>query len=186
MRRLRQLGVSEEQADRAVELIAERVPATRPELASHLAAHDIPVEGQAIAHLVHRAALRGRVALTPDRVFVPSRCPRRATATPRSTSSPAATPPATRARPPTTSPTGPACRRATCARPPTTPCDAGPVPRVALPAFDELLLGWRDRTPTVPAEFAKRVHPGGGILRAVILEDGVAVGTWSARGETLW
>ena len=51
-----------------------------------------------------------------------------------------------------------------------------------IPAFDELLLGWRDRSPTVPAEHAKRVHPGGGILRAVVLEDGVAVGTWSRRG----
>ena len=69
-RRLKQLGVTSEQADHAVELIAERVPAARPELASHLGAHGIPVAGQAIAHLVHRAALRGRVALTPDRVFV--------------------------------------------------------------------------------------------------------------------
>ena len=56
----------------------------------------------------------------------------------------------------------------------------------SLPAFDELLLGWRDRTPTVPAEHARDVHPGGGILRAVVLEDGVAVGTWSARGVALW
>ena len=58
----------------------------------------------------------------------------------------------------------------------------GPVPDVLIPAFDELLLGWRDRTPTVPPEHAKRVHPGGGILRAVALEDGVAVGTWSRAG----
>lgn len=58
----------------------------------------------------------------------------------------------------------------------------GPVPDVLIPAFDELLLGWRDRTPTVPAEHAKRVHPGGGLLRAVALHDGVAVGTWSRAG----
>ena len=164
------------------------MPATRPELAEHLAAHGIPVEGQAIAHLVHRAAMRGRVALTPDRVFValdaagpPGRPRRRA-----STSSPAATTRATRARPPTTSPTGPACRRATCASRADTPWDAGPVPRVRLPAFDELLLGWRDRTPTVPAHTPSEVHPGGGILRPVVLENGVAVGTWSARGVALW
>ena len=31
------------------------------------------------------------------------------------------------------------------------------------------------------AEHARRVHPGGGILRAVALEDGVAIGTWSRR-----
>jgi uncharacterized protein YbbC (DUF1343 family) len=39
--------------------------------------------------------------------------------------------------------------------------------------YDELLLGWRDRSPTVPAKLAKQVHPGGGIIRAVIVEDGV-------------
>jgi hypothetical protein len=60
--------------------------------------------------------------------------------------------------------------------------DDGPVPRVRLPAFDELLLGWRDRTPTVPAQHARAVHPGGGILRPVVLEDGVAIGTWTLAG----
>ena len=68
-------------------------------------------------------------------------------------------------------------------RPPAdTPWDDGPVPRVRLPAFDELLLGWRDRTPTVPEQHARAVHPGGGILRAVVLENGVAAGTWTVSG----
>ena len=40
--------------------------------------------------------------------------------------------------------------------------------------FDELLLGWRDRSPTVPPKLAKQVHPGGGMIRAVTVEDGVA------------
>lgn len=185
-RRLKQLGVSEEQAERAVELIAERVPAKRPELAEHLAGQGIPVEGQAIAHLVHRAALRCRVALTPERVFVPlslgapaSRgaaldelarryyaCHAGATADDLAYWS------------------GLPARD--CRAPAATVFDDGPVPRVLLPAFDELLLGWRDRTPTVPAEHARKVHPGGGILRPVILEDGVAVGTWSKAGPALW
>ena len=43
----------------------------------------------------------------------------------------------------------------------------------SLPAYDELLLGWRDRSPTVPDELASHVHPGGGIIRAVTLVDGV-------------
>jgi uncharacterized protein YbbC (DUF1343 family) len=47
---------------------------------------------------------------------------------------------------------------------------------VSLPAFDELLLGWKDRSPTVPAALAKQVHPGGGIIRAVTLVDGVVKG----------
>jgi hypothetical protein len=50
-----------------------------------------------------------------------------------------------------------------------------------LPAFDPYLLGWKDRTFAVPAQHARRVHPGGGVVRAVATVDGLAVGTWSAR-----
>ena len=143
--------------------------------------HGIPVEGQALAHLLARAAMRGRVALHAGPRVRPARAARAAdrdasldelarryyachagadARRPRLLVRPADArlPPAQRRR----------------------PIEDGPVPRVLLPAFDELLLGWRDRTPTVPAEHARAVHPGGGILRAVILEDGVAVGTWSA------
>lgn len=180
-RRLRQLGV-EDVADRAVELICERVPATRHELASHLAAHGVPVDGQRIAHLVHGAALRGRVALTPDRVFV-------SLSLPEPGSREAALDELARRYG--------ACHAGATAddlaywsglpardvREFTTPWDPGELPRVSLPAFDELLLGWRDRTPTVPAAHARDVHPGGGILRPVVLENGVAVATWSKSGE---
>lgn len=55
------------------------------------------------------------------------------------------------------------------------------LPARLLPAFDPYLLGWRDRSFAVPARHARRVHPGGGILRAVATVDGVAVGTWSTR-----
>jgi hypothetical protein len=61
------------------------------------------------------------------------------------------------------------------------PPPPGPVPARLLPAFDPYLLGWRDRAFAVPPEHARRVHPGGGILRATATVDGVAVGTWSAR-----
>jgi hypothetical protein len=185
-RRLAQLGVSEAQAERAVELIAAFVPARRAELASHLASHGIPVEGQAIVHLLARAALRGRVVLTPDRVFVPLDLPpageRDAALDELARRYYAAHAGATAddlaywsglpkrdARPPLDAPE----------------IEDGPVPRVLLPAFDELLLGWRDRTPTVPPEHAKAVHPGGGILRPVVLQDGVAIGTWTrTTGES--
>jgi hypothetical protein len=56
------------------------------------------------------------------------------------------------------------------------------VPLRLVPAYDELLLGWRDRTPVVAPGHARRVHPGGGLLRAVVLEDARAVGTWQLRG----
>lgn len=181
VRRLKQLGVTEEAADRAVELIAERVPADRAGLGAQLAAHGIPVEGQALPHLLARAALRGRVAMTPDRVFV-------ALELPEPGDRDAALDELARRYY--------ACHAGATAgdlaywsglpardvrEPAETPWDPAPVPPVRLPAFDELLLGWRDRTPTVPPEFAKQVHPGGGILRAVQLEDGVAVGTWSSK-----
>ena len=33
----------------------------------------------------------------------------------------------------------------------------------------------------MPEQFAKRVHPGGGMLRPTLLVDGVAAGTWSLK-----
>ena len=64
--------------------------------------------------------------------------------------------------------------------------DGGDPPAAALeprllPAFDPYLLGWKDRGFAVPARHARRVHPGGGMLRPVATADGRAVGTWTAR-----
>jgi hypothetical protein len=56
------------------------------------------------------------------------------------------------------------------------------IPARLLAAFDPYLLGWKDREFAVPAEHSKRVHPGGGLLRATATVDGLAVGTWSAAG----
>jgi hypothetical protein len=50
-----------------------------------------------------------------------------------------------------------------------------------LPAYDELLLGWKDRTPVVPEDHARAVHPGGGVLRATVVADGRVVATWRTR-----
>jgi hypothetical protein len=58
---------------------------------------------------------------------------------------------------------------------------AARLPPRLLPAFDPYLLGWKHRAFAVPAEHARRVHPGGGMLRAVATVDGLAAGTWSAR-----
>ena len=55
---------------------------------------------------------------------------------------------------------------------------ASPPPRL-LPAFDPYLLGWKDRSFAVSPEHARRVHPGGGVLRAVATVGGKAVGTWT-------
>jgi winged helix DNA-binding protein len=62
--------------------------------------------------------------------------------------------------------------------------DRPPVPRELpprlLPAFDAYLLGWEDRAYGVPAERVAEVRLGG-MIRAVALVEGRAVGTWAAR-----
>jgi hypothetical protein len=50
-----------------------------------------------------------------------------------------------------------------------------------LPSYDPYLLGYRSRDLAVPEHFAKRVHPGGGVLRPTLLLDGRAVGTWRLK-----
>jgi Winged helix DNA-binding domain len=47
-----------------------------------------------------------------------------------------------------------------------------------LPAFDEYLLGWKDRGFAVTPKEWRRINRGGGWLHPVALEDGRAVGTW--------
>jgi hypothetical protein len=55
-----------------------------------------------------------------------------------------------------------------------------------LPGYDPYLLGYRGRDLTVPQQFAKRVHPGGGLLRPTLLVNGRAAGIWrlvKSRGD---
>jgi hypothetical protein len=55
-----------------------------------------------------------------------------------------------------------------------------PVPVLALPGFDELIIGYEDRTCTLPAEFADRIVPGGnGMFISTVVANGVAVATWA-------
>jgi len=59
-----------------------------------------------------------------------------------------------------------------------------------LPGFDELVLGYADRSCTVPPEHAERIVPGGnGMFRPTVVVGGRAVGTWRwvrrAGGRTL-
>lgn len=50
-----------------------------------------------------------------------------------------------------------------------------------LPAYDSFLLGYVDRELIVPEAQAGKVHPGGGVIRAAVLVNGVAVGNWGLR-----
>jgi hypothetical protein len=53
-----------------------------------------------------------------------------------------------------------------------------------LAAFDEYLLGWKDRQLIAPASRWKTIQRGGGWLHPVVLIDGRAVGTWSSERAT--
>lgn len=50
-----------------------------------------------------------------------------------------------------------------------------------LPAFDTLMLGHRTREPFVAKEHDHHILKGGGMLKPVVLVDGIAAGTWSVR-----
>ena len=56
-----------------------------------------------------------------------------------------------------------------------------------LPGFDELVLGYADRTATLAREHEPHVVPGGnGMFKPIVVDDARAVGTWSvARDGTL-
>jgi hypothetical protein len=47
-----------------------------------------------------------------------------------------------------------------------------------LPAFDEYLVGYADRSAVLDPRFIKRVNAGGGILKPAVVIDGQVVGTW--------
>jgi hypothetical protein len=84
-------------------------------------------------------------------------------------------------------------RRALDAAGPQSDADAwptvDPLPCLLLAAFDTLMLGHRTREPFVAAEHDHHVLKGGGMLKPVVLTDGVATGTWSikkGRPEPAW
>jgi hypothetical protein len=58
--------------------------------------------------------------------------------------------------------------------------DIDPGPVVALPGFDELILGYKDRGLHVPDGAMDAVVPGGnGMFRSTLVSDGVVAATWT-------
>ncbi len=52
-----------------------------------------------------------------------------------------------------------------------------------LPGFDEFVLGYADRTFTVPKEFEDRIVPGGnGMFRSTVVRGGQVIATWKRAG----
>jgi hypothetical protein len=173
-RRLAQLGVSG--VSGLVARIGESLPATRAELAAVCG-----LEGQAIVHVLARAAIERVVMLDVQRRFVPF-APGAEVEDPRAELGRRFGACHADAGPEDLAHwSGLPLRDARAAFVAGEHAD-GPVPLRLLGAFDELLLGWKDRTPVVPAAHARDVHPGGGILRPVVVEDGEAIGTWSQPG----
>ena len=174
--------------------LAAEGPLTRAELGERLAAQGIRTEGQALPHLLALAAFHGVAVLGPVRHGRPAFVLLRDHLGPR---------------PQVERDTALAdlARRYLASHAPATPEDlahwaglplrdaragfaagslpAGPAatvpPTRLLPSFDPYLLGWRDRSFAVPVEDARRVHPGGGVIRPVAAVGGVAAGIWSLR-----
>jgi hypothetical protein len=198
-RRLAQEGVDEAAAVRALAAIDDalgaRGPLTRAELAAAITGAGTRAEGQATPHLLMRCALEGRVVAgldgrwrrtdppalldEGDRDELLARLARRYLA------AHAPAEPEDLARWAGLA-LGEARRgfaavepelAAACLLPPA----PAPLPPRLLPGFDPYLLGWRDRSFAVAPEHERRVFPGGGMLRATVVADGVAVGTWSLR-----
>jgi winged helix DNA-binding protein len=186
-RRLTQLGLPPGEAERstaetAAVLAAER-PLTRRELAARLRERGVRVapEGQAAIHVVRRAALAGvlvevgpdlygpaDVGPLPDRDAALAELGRRYAA---------AHAPATADDFAAWSGLPAADVRAAWAQPRVDgePAEGG---IRLLPAFEEWLLGWASRDLVLPRAHAKRVLPGGGIIRPIAIADGRAFATW--------
>jgi len=214
--RYKQLGLTEEVRERALEAIEDILSGdnalTRAQLAQALEARGIPVAGQAIHHLVRFAALRGLICLGAEvdgdltYALLDDWLPAGATV------------------PPVDEPLREFARRYLTAYGPATMADfkrwSGlgmaqvkaawaaiesecasvtlpegealmlqqhldllevppdePTVRL-LPRYDNYLLGYESRAFMVADAFAKRVHPGGGLLRSCLLVDGEAKANW--------
>jgi hypothetical protein len=192
-RRLAQEGVSADNAEVAVGVIeralAERGPMTRAELRALIAEAGVRSEGQALVHLLILAALNGRIvrcdrdrfALVAD--WLPQTAPierdaalrelglryrqAHALAEPHDLAwwAGVSVGDARRAWRDTTEPR----------------TEASPLPAKLLASFDEYLMGWKDRSPVLPEALKPQVLVGG-IIRAVAVNDGQVVDTWTKPG----
>ncbi|MFJ7589169.1 winged helix DNA-binding domain-containing protein [Streptomyces sp. NPDC097617] len=200
-RRLRELGLDESLCVRSERLITEAIadegPLTRAQLTERLTTLGVEPKGQSAFHLIRRAALAGRICHGPQRggeatfvllddwlpasgplPFTGAAAERELVRRYRSAYGPcdaldfvhwsglkASTGKSAWAAVRDTAP-GPA------------PTPGEPDVRL-LPAYDNYLVGYRSRDLSVPAAHERRVWPGGGQIRATVLVDGLAVGTWS-------
>lgn len=173
LHRLARLGIHDAEAR------MERMlhgPLTRAEMAERAG-----TEGQQTPHLIALAALRGRIVATGTHVYGPAPGPGRdGDLAELGRRYLAAHAPATAEDLARWAGIGLRDARTALAAAPAPVPDVAPVPPRLLGAFDEYLLGWRDRAFAVPGRLARLVHPGGGLIRAVATDDALVTGGWEA------
>jgi hypothetical protein len=189
-RRLAELGVTDPDREvREVERALADGPLDRPALAARLRA-----EGQGVPHVLGLAASRGLIvhvgtgfALTRDWLDPATAPDRGAALAELGRRYLRAHGPADAADLAAWSGLGLRAARAALVDAEAGEAGAAPAsPPRLLPAFDPYLLGWKDRSFVVDAAHARRVHPGGGMVRATAVVDGRAVGTWTMpRGRVV-
>jgi hypothetical protein len=54
-----------------------------------------------------------------------------------------------------------------------------------LPAFDEYLIAYADRSAVLAPEHTGKAIASNGIFRPTILHDGIVTGTWRNTGKTI-
>jgi hypothetical protein len=198
-RRLAQEGVSPAAARKAARIITRAIaadgPQTRDELRERLRRGGVPTAGQALVHVLFRAALDGLIVRGPMRgkqhayVLVDEWLPK----PPRFDRDRALRELGRRYL----AGHGPAddrdlakwagitlgdARQALAGAGEPRPADPAPVaPARLLGAFDPLLLGWADRTPVLPERVAGQVISGG-LFRPSVLVRGRVAGAWRLEG----
>jgi hypothetical protein len=61
------------------------------------------------------------------------------------------------------------------------PANSGEKTAHLLPPFDEYILGYKERSLALDPAFAKRVNPGGGMLKPTVLVNGEVIGLWGYK-----
>jgi hypothetical protein len=207
-RRAEQLGIAGAAGDRAVAALRDALAAegtlTRSDVKDRLATVGVDVSGQAPAHVLQRAALEGILCVLPDphgpeRYVLlddwvpPSEVPSREEALGMLASrflggfGPATLQDfrAWSGLPAAQAELGWAVVAERAGQAPDLPAPPGRCPVRLTGGFDALLLGYADRSVHLPAEQARSVNAGGGLVKPVVLDDGVVVATWRyVRGAT--
>ena len=198
-RRLAQEGVTPAQADRAVRLVTSEIarhgPRTRDELRDALRRAGLPTAGQALVHVLFRAALDGLVVrgamrgrqhcyvLVADWLPRPPRFSRERALRELGRRYLAAHAPAgERDLAKWAGITLADARRALTGVEPARRRAAEIPPVRLLGAFDELLMGWEDRSGVLPPPLSAQVISGG-VFRPAVLVRGRVAGTWTFARE---